>query len=266
MKTRQIGYGGPSRRFLGVRLLTLVVLALGWAMLASSDRILAATEDEDTAVAMRLANLLRAARSVISSNQDIINNPNVGDKGLTGEKVLADAIAIYQKQTGEDPRESDPSTITGELIRAQMDAIQAVMDDNQSTINAAGVGFKGFIPAVFARLVNESFGAAVGDQAQVKVTAPQNLVRNRKARPDQWETAVINDEFLAPGWEKGAPFSAIVDVDGKPAFRILVPEYYGASCLSCHGEPAGEMDVTGYPKEGGKEGDLGAAISIILFK
>ena len=35
------------------------------------------------------------------------------------------------------------------------------------------------------------------------------------------------------------PFSETVDVDGQPAFRILVPEYYGASCLSCHGEPVG---------------------------
>ncbi len=266
MKSRQIGRVGPNRRFLGVPLLTLVVLATGWAMLAPVDRPLAATDDADTAVAMRLANLLRAARSVISSNQDVINNPDIGDKGLTGEKVLADAIVIYEKQTGEDPRDSDPSTLEGQLLRAQMDAIQTVMDDNQSTINAAGVGFKGFIPAVFARLVNESFGAEVGDQAKVKVTAPQNLVRNRKARPDAWETAVITDDFLAPGWQKGEPFSETVDVNGKPAFRILVPEYYGASCLSCHGEPAGEMDVTGYPKEGGKEGDLGAAISITLFK
>ncbi len=30
--------------------------------------------------------------------------------------------------------------------------------------------------------------------------------------------------------------------------------------------PKGEIDVTGYPKEGGKAGDLGGAISIVLFK
>jgi hypothetical protein len=47
---------------------------------------------------------------------------------------------------------------------------------------------------------------------------------------------------------------------------MLVPEYYVASCLSCHGQPAGEMDITGYPKEGGQEGDLGAAISITIFE
>jgi hypothetical protein len=47
---------------------------------------------------------------------------------------------------------------------------------------------------------------------------------------------------------------------------MMMPEYYAASCLSCHGSPKGETDITGYPKEGGKEGDLGAVISVILFK
>ena len=225
----------------------------------------AATES-DAEVAMRLADLLRSARTVISLNQDLINDATKGDKGLTGEKVVADAIALHKERTGEDPRDSDASTLEGKLLRAQMDSIAAVVDENQSTINSQGVGFKGFIPAVFARLVNEKFAEKVGDQATVKVTAPENLVRNRKARPDAWETGVIENQFLRHDWPTGQPFSELAEVDGKPAFRILVPEYYDVSCLSCHGEPAGEVDITGYPKEGGKEGDLGAAISITLFR
>ena len=47
---------------------------------------------------------------------------------------------------------------------------------------------------------------------------------------------------------------------------MLVPEYYTAGCLSCHGEPQGEIDVTGSPQEGGKLGDLGGVISITLFR
>jgi len=254
-------------RFLTVRLLVaLAILAVGAVILAPTVAPLAAATDDDTAVAMRLADLLRSARTVISRNQDVINNPDIGDKGLTGEKVLAEAIALYKEKTGEDLATLDTSTPDGQLLRAQMDAILTVMAENQSTINAEGVGFKGFIPAVFARLVNETFAQNIGDRAEVKVTAPENLVRNRKARPDNWEVSVIENEFLKPDWPKGQPFSEVVDVEGKPAFRILVPEYYVPSCLACHGEPAGEVDVTGYPKEGGKEGDLGAAISITLFK
>ena len=56
------------------------------------------------------------------------------------------------------------------------------------------------------------------------------------------------------------------DSKGRPAFRMAMPEYYDASCLVCHGGPKGEMDVTGYPKEGGKEGELGGVISITLYR
>jgi hypothetical protein len=47
---------------------------------------------------------------------------------------------------------------------------------------------------------------------------------------------------------------------------MMTPDYYAASCLICHGSPKGETDITGYPKEGGKEGDLGGVISIVLFR
>src|SRR5207344_1115674 len=125
-------------------------------------------------------------------------------------------------QTGEDPALVDPASREGRLLSAQMDAIREVMAENQGTINAPDVGFKGFIPAIFARLVNEKFEEKARDEARVKVTAPEELVRNRKARPDDWENAVIVDKFETPGWPKGQPFSEAVTVDGRPAFRLIV--------------------------------------------
>ena len=77
-----------------------------------------------------------------------------------------------------------------------MDAIVEVVDANQAAINAKGVGFKAFIPAVFARLVNEAFEHRAAGEASIKVTAPVDLVRNRKALPDAWERQVI--EFEVP--------------------------------------------------------------------
>jgi hypothetical protein len=140
------------------------------------------------------------------------------------------------------------------------------MNANQRSLNAVGVGFKGFIPATFARLVNEAFGARVGSEAEVKVTAPREFVRNRKTRPDAFEEAIIVKRLLAADWPKGQVYAADADAKGRKAYRVLVPEYYAASCLSCHGGPKGEMDRTGYPKEGGKEGDLGGVISLTLYK
>ncbi len=217
------------------------------------------------AIAQSLAEMLRDARTVISDQQDLINNPQLGDKHLTGKVVLDQAIAKYSKDTGVDPRKLDPASREGRLLRAMMAAIVEVVDDNQPTINEKGTGFKGFIPAVFARLVAESFDQLAKGEAEVKVTAPLELVRNRKARPDPWETQVIEKRFLDPAWPAGKPFSAEVETNGRPAFRVMVPEYYVESCLACHGSPKGQMDITGYPKEGGKLNDLGAVISITLY-
>ena len=221
---------------------------------------------DDANIAKNLADMLRAARQVISSNQAHINDPNLGDKGLSGQVVLQQAIELYKKATGTDPASIDPASRLGRLLHAQMDAIVEVTDANQANINAKGVGFKAFIPAVFARLVNESFENRARNEAQIKVTAPDQLVRNRKARPDPWESDVIRSKLLKEDWPRGQAYTAEVDTKGRPAYRMMVPEYYTSSCLSCHGSPKGQTDITGYPKEGGKEGDLGAVISVTLFK
>jgi hypothetical protein len=246
--------------------LTGLALALLVLSAALYTPILSAEEPDDQVVAMRLAEFLRSARTVISGHQGLINDPAIGDKELTGDRILSEATAIYQTQTGEDPLATDAESREGRLLRAQMEAIKDVMAENQATINAPDVAFKGFIPAIFARLVNEKFEEKVGTEARIKVTAPEELVRNRKARPDEWESAVLTEKFSAADWPKEQAFSETVSVGNQPAFRLIVPEYYKASCLSCHGGPAGEMDITGYPKEGGEEGDLGAAISVTLFQ
>ena len=220
---------------------------------------------DDTEIALNLARLLRSARSVISANQALINDPNIGDKGLTGEVVLAAAIVKYKAAGHSDPRSLDPQSREGRLLDAEMQAIKEVTDEKQSFINRTGVGFKAFIPAVFGRLVTERLREKVGNEAEIKITAPPALVRNRKARPDDWEKTVIETKFMSPAWPRGQLYSEEHPNKGRAAFRVMVPEYYAASCLSCHGEKKGEIDITGYPKEGAHVGDLGGVISITLF-
>lgn len=239
-------------------------LALGLYLSLAGGPTLA--DSGETKVALSLAELLRSARTVIAGHQALINDPSVGDKGLTGEAVLAQAIGVYREKTGEDLRRLDPNLPYAGLLRAQMAAIREIVEEHQATINARGVGFKGFVPAVFTRLVNERFGRKVGRQARLKVTAPPRLVRNRKARPDAWETEAIAGRLQSPDWPRGNILTAETELDGRTALRVLVPEYYGEGCLSCHGGPAGTIDVTGYPREGGRVGELGGVISITLFR
>ena len=177
--------------------------AVAGLILSPTGGSFAATEDEE--IALNLANLLRSGRAVIAAQQDLINDPSGGDKGLTGEVVLEETIARFQNEQRVSIRARSTRTPAwASCSQAQMAAIQEVVDEHQGTINRPGVGFKGFVPAVFGRLVNERFKEKVGDEAQIKVTAPVELVRNRGARPDAWETEHIEGELLDPGMAEGA--------------------------------------------------------------
>jgi hypothetical protein len=245
------------------RTFVLSCLAVALAAAASPE---GGPTDEEAAIAKNLATLLQAARTVISRDQDRINDPNVGNKGIDGKAVLTDTLKIYRERTGVDAASLDPASREGRLLRAEMDSIAEVVDQHQSTLNQPGVGFKGFIPSTFGRLITEAFGRRMSHEAVMKVTAPPELIRNRKARPDAWEAEIIRSKLRAADWPRGQSYATVTTRNGRPAFRMAVPEYYGASCLSCHGEPKGAIDLTGYPKEGAHEGDLGGVISITLYR
>jgi hypothetical protein len=242
-----------------------ILYILAATVLLPTSLLVATPIDEDAAIAQNLAAMLRASWTVISKEQDRINDPELGDKNLSGTVILERARKNFQAATGVDPDTIDPTSRSGRLLRDQMDAIVEVMDANQTTINAKGTGFKGFIPALFARLVNEAFVRRANGEAEMKLTAPSERVRNRKARPDAWEEEIIETKLLSSNWPRGQTYSTAVDFKGHPAFRVMVPEYYEPSCLTCHGSPKGELDITGYPKEGAKENELGGIISIVLY-
>lgn len=243
-------------RFLGLAVLLCTASFNGSPVLAD--------QAELVSTGNKLAAVLRAGRAVVSANQPLINDANKGDKGLTPEDFMEQVADLYKTQNANRQILDDLSETERVLVEAQLEAMASIVAEQQPLINAPDLGFKGFIPAVFARLVNERFGESVGDLASIKVTAPVELVRNRTARPDDWETTVITEKFLSEGWVNGeAWFEDVVEND-KTAFRMLIPEYYSQSCLSCHGQEKGDVDITGFPKEGGHEGQLGGAISITL--
>lgn len=251
-----------SRRRTGKFLSTVCLVSVFWSPLSS----VANADETSLQTALLLADILRAARTEIASQQPTINDELVGDKGLSGEVVQQRVLARLEEIGKSDSLANPANDREAQLIQAQLESIREILDENQLLINNKGIGFKGFVPAVFAQLTNERFGEKVGDIAEIKVTAPLDLVRNRKARPDQWERDVIESRFKSEDWVRGELFSE--DADGKrgAAFRVMVPEYYSQVCLACHGSPKGEMDVTGYPKEGGQIGELGGAISITLYE
>ena len=93
----------------------------------------------------------------------------------------------------------------------------------------------------------------------LKQTAP--VVRNSRNTPDQYEQSILK-KFSSPSYPHSE--SLAESIDGGKKVRLMVPLYYQEHCLSCHGEPKGARDKTGHPKEGGKLGEIGGAISVRL--
>ncbi len=218
--------------------------------------------DEKEVLSKELSTLYRSARKVISVNQKHINDASIGDKGLSGKAVVDKAKENYKASTGAD---LNLATNT-QAKEAMLSAVNDVMDEAQELINESGVGFKGFLPAIFARQVATKFTSKMDGKIKIKLTAPKKYVRNRANRPDKWEHKTIESKFKSSSYEKGLPFFENTTVKGKPAYRYILPEYYSKSCLGCHGTPKGEVDITGGKKEGGVLGELGGAISLSIFE
>ena len=72
------------------RLALAVALLLPLCGMASS-----ASAESDLETAEKLATLLRSARTVISANQDLINDATIVDKGLTGDVVVRKAAKLF---------------------------------------------------------------------------------------------------------------------------------------------------------------------------
>jgi len=228
------------------------------ALLITPEIPLANEKDE---ISQDLTTLFRSARKVISVNQGHINKSDIGDKGLSAQSVSDKAINNYSKARSK-ALNIDSLTL-GQ--KAMLEAVKDVMNENQDLINEKGVGFKGFLPAIFARQVANKFNIKMAGKMKIKLTAPKAYVRNRANRPDKWEHNIIETMFKKSDYKKGESFSENTQVKGKNAYRFILPEYYGPSCLSCHGSPKGERDITGGKKEGGVLNELGGAISLIIY-
>jgi hypothetical protein len=142
---------------------------------------------------------------------------------------------------------------------ALVDSGKEVIAEAQPVINKQGIGFKGMIPAAWGRKTGEKFLQKTG--IRLKLTAVDYRFPTNK--PDDFEAEVLK-MFADPNYPKGKEYSRTVMYEGRPAHRIMTPEYAMASCLKCHGDPKGEKDLTGNKKEGLKEGGLAGAISLVI--
>lgn len=238
-------------------LLLVSVVTAGLLVMAGS---VSAQEEgkREKQIAEQVAKIMTGARKVVSGWQETINNPNLGDKGFTPEVFAEEASRKIREDSGIDVN----SESLAPEVKAMWEAMKAVITEAQPVINKRGTGYKGFVPAVFARQASGKWGAKVpGVYAKLTTVA---TVHNPVNKPDDWEKGVL-DQFRAnPDYNNRQPYYEVTTFKGSRSLRLIQPEYFVAACLNCHGKPEGEKGPGGIIKCGQEEGAGGSGFSIAL--
>lgn len=192
---------------------------------------------------------------------------------LTFVFVVATAVFTLfdirmQTQNMEDSLAEEARTFARE-----MDAVWEFMDNSQHTINNTTTGvyeFKGLHCAIVGKSVGAIFSA--GNNYSIRYTNFEP--RRAQDKPDAFETealALFNEQkdtqefFRIVSDDPAEVDRAQTSADnGAAQFRYVQALRVNESCLECHGEPAGEIDITGFPKEGWTLDSIGGAISIVI--
>jgi len=198
-----------------------------------------------------LTAMLVSGRAVVARHQDLINNPDLGDKRFTPEYFEEKMLKDFEKTTGVKLQILDPEV--RKVLEAMVAAAKQTVSNHESSLNGEDTPFKRFIPAIFGR----NTGAILEYYAGIDIKQITFAPRNEYNRPDSYELEVLN-KFRNGELPAGEGYGRMHE--GK--YRYVYPIYISQGCLKCHGEPEGELDIAGYKKEGYRIGDLRGGISV----
>ena len=162
-------------------------------------------------------------------------------------------LSLQNAQAENEAREK------AEVLASEMHAAWDFVDMNQDVINRAEDGTfrtKHLVCVVAAKSISMLFTT----ETDYSIRFTNDTPRQAANAPDEFEQEALAAFNADP--ERKA-FWRVVDAgDGTRVFRYTEPLYVTESCLECHGDPVGELDQYGYPKEGMQVGQVGGAMSI----
>lgn len=162
-------------------------------------------------------------------------------------------LSLQNAQAENEAREK------AEVLAAEMRAAWDFVDMNQEVINRAEDGTfrtKHLVCVVAAKSISMLFTT----ETDYSIRFTNDTPRQAANAPDAFEQEALA-AFNADPDRKA--FWRVVDAgDGTRVFRYTEPLYVTESCLECHGDPVGELDQYGFPKEGMQVGQVGGAMSI----
>lgn len=146
------------------------------------------------------------------------------------------------------------------MLVKEMDAVWEFVSINQDSINYTLDGtyeYKGLHCAIAGKSVAALFSINSDYTIRFTNTEPRNIHN----KPDTYESEALA-EFVA-GKEQNEYFG-FADHEGESVFRYVSAMEVTEDCIECHGKPVGEIDPTGYAKEGWETGELAGAVSVIV--
>lgn len=173
---------------------------------------------------------------------------------LIAISIVAD-VRLQEKQSEASLREQ------AYILSQQMQAVWDFVTANQDRINTDADGSYNF-KGLHCSVAGTSVGALFTNRTDYIIRYVSDKPRNEKNTADELESEAIdsfrNDETLRE-------YAAFDTTENEiEYYRYLIPLKMTSGCVSCHGKPAGEVDVTGFEKEGLSDGDLVGVASISI--
>jgi len=146
------------------------------------------------------------------------------------------------------------------MLVTEMDAVWDFISINQRTINYTSQGeydYKGLHCAIAGKAVAALFSRNTDYSIRFTNIEPRNIHNE----PDAYELAALEQFYADPATSE---LYGYAEVDGVSVFRYVRSMVHTDDCMECHGTPAGEIDPTGYAKEGYEVGDVAGAVSVVV--
>lgn len=165
------------------------------------------------------------------------------------------SISTQRAQTEMELREK------GEVLSQQMASVWDFMSANQNRLSASAYTDQGIYQGLHCAIVGRSIGALFSAESNYITRFVNFNPRNLSDEPDEFEAEALSVFYADPSCKE---YYGMTQYGDTEVFRYLAPMRIEKTCLDCHGQPAGELDITGYPKEGWEIGNVGGAISIVV--
>ena len=177
---------------------------------------------------------------------------------LTVVLVLISAVFLAFTYDDQSRRAETDLLEKSRVLVTEMDAMWDFISLNQNVINYTSDGeydYKGLHCAIAGKSVAALFSEKTDYSIRFTNLNPRNIYNI----PDAYEAAAI-EAFLTD--EDTDEVWGYQTEGGDQVFRYVRAMDVSDDCIECHGQPAGELDATGYPKEGWSVGDVAGAVSM----